>query len=238
MSHNPRPLRDDAALAAVILLLGSSLLAIGQPWTRLGPGQVEALTFDQLLGLGANLLGLAVVSWWGLSFVLGVVANVLNRAGWRVAAKVASKATPAFMLRIGAAVLSVNLLGVTTAFAGTVPEPQWKSTSATQTPRAAWTSTGLNVSPGWKPRDPIIDPGLLSSSGKRLATSAASGEEIVVVRPGDTLWSIAAGRSGPFATDLDVALEWPKWYAANKAAIGDDPAVLHPGQVLQPPPRT
>lgn len=238
MSQEVRPLRNDAALALSILFIGCLLVLAGQPWSQLRPGTAGALTFDQLFGLGANLLGLAIVSWWGLSFVLGLMANVLKQTGQRAAAEIASKAAPAFMLRIGAALLSVSLLGSTPAFAGSVPEPERRSTSAAQTPDAAWTRTGFNVAPGWKPRPPVIDPSLLSRSAARQETKPASAEENVVVMPGDTLWSIAASRSAPFASDLDVALEWPKWYAANRTTIGEDPAVLHPGQVLQPPRRT
>ncbi|MGO4436088.1 LysM peptidoglycan-binding domain-containing protein [Paenarthrobacter sp. RAF9] len=56
------------------------------------------------------------------------------------------------------------------------------------------------------------------------------------MQPGDSLWSIAASRLGPFATDVDIALSWPKWYDANRSTFGADPTLLQPGQVLQPPP--
>jgi hypothetical protein len=60
----------------------------------------------------------------------------------------------------------------------------------------------------------------------------------VRVRPGDCLWSLAARdlaarRSGPRPADIAVA--WRHWYAANRAVIGPDPALLHPGEVLQVP---
>jgi nucleoid-associated protein YgaU len=37
------------------------------------------------------------------------------------------------------------------------------------------------------------------------------------------------------ATDLDIAMHWPKWYEANRSIIGADPGLLQPGQVLYPP---
>ena len=61
-------------------------------------------------------------------------------------------------------------------------------------------------------------------------------EQRVRVRPGDSLWLIAAHRLGPDASDADVAADWPRWYAANRAVIGDDPSLIEPGQVLQAPP--
>lgn len=64
---------------------------------------------------------------------------------------------------------------------------------------------------------------------------AASTHELVTVRRGDSLWSIVSRHLGPGASDVQVAHEWPRWYAANRAVIGDDPGLLVPGQQLSPP---
>ena len=63
----------------------------------------------------------------------------------------------------------------------------------------------------------------------------ADGE--VVVHRGDSLWTIAARHLGPNATDADIAAEWPRWHAANRAVVGDDPDLILPGMVLRPPAR-
>src|SRR5438445_153688 len=57
----------------------------------------------------------------------------------------------------------------------------------------------------------------------------------VTVKPGESLWLIAAHRLGPTSTDADIAAEWPRWYAANRTTVGDDPALLRPGQQLTSP---
>jgi nucleoid-associated protein YgaU len=57
----------------------------------------------------------------------------------------------------------------------------------------------------------------------------------VAVLAGDSLWDIVAQHLGPEASDVEIALEWPRWYEANKTLIGQDPDVLLPGQVLLPP---
>lgn len=57
------------------------------------------------------------------------------------------------------------------------------------------------------------------------------------VAPGESLWRIAADRLGPGASDTAVAQEWPRWYAANAAAIGPDPNLIRPGQELLAPPK-
>lgn len=57
----------------------------------------------------------------------------------------------------------------------------------------------------------------------------------VVVKRGDTLWAIAARHLGGGATAVDIAAEWPHWYTANRAVIGDDPDLILPGMILRPP---
>ena len=58
----------------------------------------------------------------------------------------------------------------------------------------------------------------------------------VVVRPGDSLWELAERSLPAPVSDADRAAEWPRWWAANRDVIGDDPDVLRPGQHLVAPP--
>jgi nucleoid-associated protein YgaU len=78
------------------------------------------------------------------------------------------------------------------------------------------------------PAVPVLDrvPGTVSAE-----PAAAT----VVVRPGDSLWRIAAAHLPPGAGAADVAAAWPAWYAANRATIGADPSLIRPGQVLTAP---
>ncbi|MEW1953961.1 LysM peptidoglycan-binding domain-containing protein [Terrabacter sp. NPDC080008] len=91
--------------------------------------------------------------------------------------------------------------------------------------------------PGYLPSAPPpvhdADRPRLLAPAPRAATST---HELVTVRRGDSLWSIAARHMGTGATDTEVAHEWPRWYEANRAVIGDDPDLLVPGQQLRPPP--
>jgi nucleoid-associated protein YgaU len=93
-----------------------------------------------------------------------------------------------------------------TSLAGTVPAPTWP--------------VGANA--GRSPALPPPTPPTSDSSTQR-------------VRPGDSLWLLAARRLGTHAGDHDVAHYWPQIYAANRSVIGDDPSVIHPGQVLNLP---
>lgn len=61
----------------------------------------------------------------------------------------------------------------------------------------------------------------------------------VVVRPGDTLWRIASrGRhaAGRPAGSAAVAARVASLHALNRAVIGPDPDLIHPGQRLALPP--
>jgi nucleoid-associated protein YgaU len=55
-----------------------------------------------------------------------------------------------------------------------------------------------------------------------------------VVRPGDSLWSIAAQRLRR-PTPRRVANAWPRWWQANHKVVGRNPDLIHPGQRLRPP---
>ncbi|KAA1400204.1 LysM peptidoglycan-binding domain-containing protein [Aeromicrobium ginsengisoli] len=57
----------------------------------------------------------------------------------------------------------------------------------------------------------------------------------VVVRPGDTLWAIAARSLPRHATAAEVARACAQWHAANRDVIGDDPDLIFPTQRLVPP---
>jgi nucleoid-associated protein YgaU len=59
-----------------------------------------------------------------------------------------------------------------------------------------------------------------------------------VVRPGDCLWSIAEHRLGPDPDPAAVDRGWRAIYDLNRAAVGIDPGLIHPGLVLRLPPLT
>jgi LysM repeat protein len=54
----------------------------------------------------------------------------------------------------------------------------------------------------------------------------------VVVRPGDTLWSISEAQLGPQATPQQIAGEAERIYALNQDQIGPDPNLIFAGQRL------
>lgn len=66
-----------------------------------------------------------------------------------------------------------------------------------------------------------------------------TGRDLHEVAAGDTLWGMAAWHLGPDASDSQIATSVSEWHHVNHDLIGDDPDLIHPGQLLQaPPPRT
>lgn len=129
-------------------------------------------------------------------------------------------------------------VGGTVPAAGTpVPAPGPAAASAPSPqpapmPVPSARSRTLGVDPHWTPAPPPVDPRALAPLPLRPQQPGA-GE--VTVRAGDSLWSICAAQLGPLASDVDIALAWPRLYQANRRLIGSDPGLLLPGQVLRLP---
>ena len=69
----------------------------------------------------------------------------------------------------------------------------------------------------------------------RAVAAAHHAQPTVVVRPGDTLWSLTAADLPPGSPDRRIARRWHEVYAANRSLIGPDPDVIVPGQRLRLP---
>ena len=123
------------------------------------------------------------------------------------------------------------------------PAPQSSGTSSPhdqglRAPLAATASPTVTApDPGWVPSAPTTRPQpdvrVLSPAPRSRPDDDTTAE--VVVRRGDSLWSIAARHLGPDPSEAEIAEAWPAWYAANREVIGPDPDLLLPGQVLHAP---
>jgi nucleoid-associated protein YgaU len=103
------------------------------------------------------------------------------------------------------------------------------ATPVVATPAAAFADNG-------QPRPTWSAPSLDRPAAHTAPPAAtAPATQTYVVRPGDCLWSIARDHLTPAASDNDVALEWPRLYAANRARIGPDPNLVLPGERLTVP---
>jgi nucleoid-associated protein YgaU len=77
------------------------------------------------------------------------------------------------------------------------------------------------------------------TTGSALTTTSPAvlgGAHTVVVRRGDTLWSISARLLAGTATDARVVRTWHRLHRLNLARIGPDPDLILPGTRLVVPP--
>ena len=80
------------------------------------------------------------------------------------------------------------------------------------------------------------EEGATAQAARSAKSSAdATPAHIVVVRPGDSLWSISEQRLGPEATPQQIDREVERLWALNRAQIGADPNLILPGQRLSLP---
>jgi hypothetical protein len=213
-------------------------------------------------GAAANLAAAAlwcVGAWLAVGLLATVFALLPGQLG-ALGSCFAERLLPTAIRRAlaGAAGLSVLLApvaaGATAAhvaatlpalgYPRSTPTPAWPIDNVSPTPSTATpgsTATPSTVRPNVPATYPVTttpQSPAQPQTGPRTGSTGTTTEpdtRAVVVRPGDSLWLIAAHRLAPDADAGRVAAEWPRWYAANRSAIGPDPSVLLPGQVLHPP---
>ena len=175
----------------------------------LQPGAVP--TADAVVG-ALGLLVHALAAWLLAVAALTLGSRAPARLG-RACRALLPRCAPAGLRRAVAVALGTGLL-----LAGSAPLAQAAPRPAAAAPSFDW--PGLAPPP--EPSRPRARP--------------AAAPEAVRVRPGDTLWELAARSLPRPATDADRAAEWPRWWAANRDVVGDDPDLLLPGQRLVAPP--
>lgn len=231
-----RPVLGGVVLAGLV-----AVSAVGAAWL-LGDAREVAADAEpsSLLLAAAEVAAAALLARCGLGGLLGLAATALGPR--TTSARVALRVTPGLLRPVVAALLA---LGVSAVAAGPAlaagPSPQlpaagWSAEPGSSPPPTAPTATAADLpTAGWVP---VAEPAVRAGTPGPLLTGPRPREhraEGVVVRRGDTLWAIVARALGPRATDAQVAAQWPRWYAANRAAIGPDPDLIQPGTTLHAP---
>lgn len=207
-----------ARAAGLLVVLGAAIAAL--TWASAAP--LGALTTGRTVGYDAALGGCAAaVAWLVVVWFVGCVAlTLLGRlpgAVGRCAAGLAERVTPAVFRRLVQASLGATLVLATST--------QLAPAATASAPLHVATATGLLARPTPpSPDRPDVKP-----------TKPSHGRQVVRVRPGDSLWRIAATHMSGQPTDRAIAREWHRWYAANRTVIGGDPNLIVPGQRLHPP---
>jgi hypothetical protein len=236
-------------LAAFVALAWSTPTA-GMAWSgRPADAQVAA---------AAGILAWLVLAWLLVASVVSACSAMPGAAG-SISRAVARRVAPAMLRRVVASAVGVVIAASvslpTAALAGPPRSPHVSAATGTVTARAAGEIgdrvfvSARTSADGGAPSD--FDRPASSSfaepapaAPKRRAAlavvqgihrgDAAAGE--VVVRRGDSLWSIAAAELGPRASAAQIEQRWRRWYAVNRATIGADPDLILPGTRLVRPP--
>jgi hypothetical protein len=244
-------------------LAGLEVLAAHDGW-RLshqlqGPGQVLP---EDVLSVASALVVLVLGLWPALGLAAALMATSPGRRG-AVAGRLLPWCAPGLSRRWAAMLVGVAVgasvgagPGVTTAYAApartAAPDPTGTRSATMVQGLPGFSALGVSGSvatsttsgppvPAWtptRPRErPPASPGLVTGPVARRAPLAGTGlaGRPVVVHRGDTLWQIVQRWLGPGATEAEVSSAWPQWYAANRTVIGDNPALIQPGQLLHAP---
>jgi hypothetical protein len=221
----------------------------GQGAWHLLQHESPARTLPLLLALTVLTVGV----WVAVTAVLTLLTGFPGVVG-RPAGVVLRRVSPAFLRR--AVEVAIGATAVFTASAGaaqasTLPahhtaavQPIAATSRVIALDRPAASATAVLPPldrPAAAPAPPSLDRpaadparglALVSPPGRRTLAHQA---HAVRVQLGDSLWRIAARALPPGAGDAQIERAWHRWYAANRAVIGDDPGLLHPGQLLTPP---
>jgi nucleoid-associated protein YgaU len=222
----PQPSR--ATRGSALRALGLTLLALaaaGVLWRVRPAGQPAAsATADADIVLGCAWLAWLLGGYLLIAVAVSALAHLATGVG--VVSGAVARLAPARLRRLVDAAVTMSVAA--TILGATAATPAVASTPRHVTVSRAATSSVTGSPLDWPGlNDPARPP-------HPVASDPSSGE-VVVVQPGDTLWSIAARHLGAGASGAAITTAWHAWYAANRAVIGANPSVIRPGQQLVAP---
>ncbi len=212
-------------LVAVVAAGGVGVLALASPPLDLlarphhTGDQVQFTAVLQTLCAMVTLLGWA---WLQIATVL-VTAAALARACRRPRLaghvdRACDRAVPGSWRRVLLAVCGVALsTGTTVLPAAAAPQPPPQTLPA---PVAVLRSPALDGLP--LPDRPVGDQPQLQPT-------------VALVRPGDSLWTMARRLLRPGASDHEISVAWHRLAHVNRDVLGSDPGLIHPGARLRVP---
>lgn len=218
------------------------VVAVAALWMT-APGPLTACTvlrtaaqatdpFAPLIALAA-LLAWSLAGWLLVVFLATWASRVPGLLG-RHADAVARRIAPFAVRRVAALALGVTV--ATGGLGASAAVPAAGDAPAIPAPPAAaldWPTRPASHALDWGPG--AVPVGARPATALPAAAQTRGAKHEVVVRPGDSLWRVAARGLGDAATTTRIAVAWPAWWAANRDAIGPDPDLIHPGLRLSPP---
>jgi len=177
---------------------------------------------------------MALLAWtWLLLLVVTTAGSALRSAGRQQPEGMGRHLAPRAARQAVLALLGVGTMLTTSATVSAAPAGY----DAPRPVAAAGVRWGVDGSARAHPLEGLPLPDRPSGAGRPETPPRDARAAAVVVRPGDSLWAIAARALGDHPSTAAIARSWPRWYAANRAVIGDNPDLLLPGTVLEAPPQ-
>lgn len=209
-------------------------LATAWPAPTMSPA-TGALVLEDLVADAACAALLLVLLAAAASAWASLVLAAVRRAGSQRLVRLERAVVPGLVRRLAATAVGVGVLaGAGTGAATAAPAP---ATAAVQPLVPSWPAEAVPTPAAPPTAGRAAEPGAPSGviAAPQDRPSGAAAARYVVVAPGDSLWRIAEQHLPPGASARRVAAEWPRWWSANRAVVGDDPDLLLPGQHLRAP---
>jgi hypothetical protein len=200
----------------------------GWSWLKADP--------QRALALLAGAAGWLLAAWLFLVTALRLIAASAHAAS-SVAERAAVFLTPRFArgaleFMLGAA-LAVG--GGAPALAAGIPAGVSASTQPSLAPVPAPVVAPPELPPLLDLDRPDVKPAVSTPSAPAPAAPAVHPALTHRVRPGDTLWGLAAARLPVGSSAQQITRGWQEWYLANRQQIGPDPSLLLLGESLRVP---
>jgi hypothetical protein len=206
----------------VLIAASAGLLGWWAPDAPRLVGDLTGSSFPQAL-LALGTLVTLVLAGWVVAIALLVAAGASSRVVGLITPRLlrhALLAGAASALVLGPAHAERGA-GTDTGLRHTVSGLPLPDRPDTSPPRAR--TTPNEPIPAAEPAEPVAP------------LPVAEPSDAVVVRPGDTLWAIAARSLPRDASDAQIAAATRAWHDANRQVVGPDPHLIFPAQRLVPP---
>jgi hypothetical protein len=223
-----------AAAGSAWWLSGDLLRPVVAAWSGRGLAGIAALSFEQALDATCAAVLLGCVWWLSLGTALAVVSYAATSLSPSAASTAAletlvDRGCPRRLRRLVLACLGVAIGATGPALA----DPPGVTDRPGAHGSAADGISGLPL----PDRTTGSPPALQASPAARSAPAPGAHrprepEGTVLVRPGDSLWTIAADLLPASASDRAVTVAWHRLHEVNRGRIGRDPDLIHPGTRL------
>lgn len=206
-----------ATTGAAVALARLALPDLRTVGAALATGRAADLRFDELLLGCCSLAALACAAWLWLLTTLVAAGAARGADGTSV------RGAPAPLRRVLLAACGAAIAGGVAGPAVAVPTQIHEDGST-----GAAVVTGL----------PLPERAAATTSARPArGAPGARADRTVVVRAGDSLWSLAEADLSPGAGDARITARWRQIYLRNRAVVGSDPDLIRPHQQLRLPHR-